>query len=204
MKPLLFSLSFFGLLSLSSVCLGQNQTSNTSIEVIDYNSSAGHPSELPQKIKDGKVSSTDKKSLKELKELCLKSKATWDKIKHEDNAYSYKNIRTTGGSTLAKEVTFKGNDAISLIIHRNYGTDEVTQRELNVRTQKGSYELKGIKSIDRMYEYCLETLFSMSETENTIYFGVDEDEIINLYGFVPKGCANECFEGQSIEEFSWK
>jgi len=208
MKSILFLLLFLGLLSVSSACSAQTQTKNsdTPIEVIDYNSSAGEPSEFPQQNTEGTRLSTDKNALKELKELCLKSKANWQKIKHEDNAYSYKNIRTSSGGsfTLAKEVTFLGNDALSLIIHRDYRTDEATQTELNVRTQKRSYELKGIRSIDEIYEYCLETLFSMSEQEYTIYFGTDENGIINLYGFSPKNCADDCFEGQYIKEFSWQ
>lgn len=201
MKSILFSMSFFGLLSLSSACLGQTQTSDATIEVIDYNSSAGKGTDLPQKNNKGTVLSTDKNSLEELKALCLKSKATWEKQKSDD-LYSYKNLQH--GGSYVKEVTFKENDAVSLIIHRNYGTEEATQTELNVRTQKGSYELKGIKSIDKMYEYCLDELFNMSVENGIIYFGIDEDGIINLYGYFPEGCSDECLQGQSIEGFSWK
>ncbi|WP_375560498.1 hypothetical protein ACE193_22845 [Bernardetia sp. OM2101] len=201
MKSILFSVSFLGLLSFSVACSAQTQTSDATIEVIDYNSSAGKGTDLPQKNDKGIVLSTDKNSLEELKALCLKSKATWEKQKSDD-LYSYKNLQH-GGSYI-KEVTFKGNDAVSLIIHRNYGTEETTQTELNVRTQKGSYELKGIRSIDKMYEYCLNELFSMSITDNTIYFGIDENGIINLYGYFPEGCADGCLQGQSIEEFAWK
>jgi hypothetical protein len=223
MKPTLLLCSLVSLLFcfLSYSCFAQTTENNEiiiessesnfsteHIEQINYNSSAGKPSSVPTPNEEAIYLTTNKDSLQVLKELCLKSKATWEKLKKEQNktTYSYKSKFTYKMMfDVTKEVTFEDNDAIALIMHTSkFGDKEFISEEMNVRTKQGGYELKGIRSIDRMYEYCLDELFSMSVAENEIYFGVDKNGIINLYGFVPKNCLDACFEGQSIQEFSWE
>ena len=220
MKSIFFSVLFFTLFSSSFICFAQTAendefikavdsiVSTEHIEQINYSSSAGKSSATPIPNKEGIYLSTNKDSLQVLKELCLKSKATWEKLKKEQNktTYSYKSKFTYKMMfDVTKEVTFEDNDAIALIIHSSkFGDEEFISEEMNVRTKQGGYELKGIRSIDEMYHYCLNKLFSMSDEENTIYFGVDENGIINMYGFVPKNCVDDCFEGQYIQEFFWK
>lgn len=157
--------------------------------------------------KDTTLNTSDN-SLQELKDLCLKSKSIWEEMKQEKqtNSYFYKDVFTSGEGnfTITKEVTFKDNAVIKLVIEEKIGNEIVTSEEINLDSQEATSALQGIRNIDEMYEYSLNELFDISEIENIIYFGTDENGIINLYGFFPKNCADDCFEGQSIEEFSWK
>tara|TARA_R110000851_G_scaffold279768_1_gene433063 strand:- start:472 stop:612 length:141 start_codon:yes stop_codon:yes gene_type:complete len=43
----------------------------------------------------------------------------------------------------------------------------------------------------------------VDKEKNTLYFETEINGIMTLCGFVPNGCADDCYQGISIDSFEW-
>lgn len=59
-------------------------------------------------------------------------------------------------------------------------------------------------TIDDLYETCAAEYLQVDENLNTLFFNTDAGGIMNLCGYVPENCADDCFVGVDIESFRWK
>lgn len=68
----------------------------------------------------------------------------------------------------------------------------------------GSNE-KGAKplTMDDLYGICLAEYLVADPENNRVYFNTDELGLMVTCGFVPNGCADDCFQGISLSNFKW-
>ncbi|WP_066633574.1 hypothetical protein [Labilibacter marinus] len=140
-----------------------------------------------------------------------KSKSFWNDMKKENgNSYEYETTFTswTGfGST----TTFKVEEGV--VTERTYtefNADEGASGEIQLESYKevgdevGDHE-KGAKpvSIDELYESCASEFLVACPCDNTLYFETESNGLMNLCGFVPDGCQDDCYQGVRISSFSW-
>jgi len=95
-------------------------------------------------------------------------------------------------------------------IYKEFSTDEQTgQRKITdsyseVEETLGSHE-KGASpmTIDELYNSCASDYLIVDKENNTLYFETNINGLMTLCGFVPNGCADDCFQGISIDSFEW-
>lgn len=79
-------------------------------------------------------------------------------------------------------------------------TDSYTENENNLgNNEKGAAPL----SIDDLYTSCASDYLVVDKEKNTLYFETNESGMLSRCGFVPNGCADDCFQGLSIHSFRW-
>jgi hypothetical protein len=68
----------------------------------------------------------------------------------------------------------------------------------------GAHE-KGAKpmTMDALYGICLAEYLVADPDNNTVYFNTDGQGIMTTCGFVPDGCADDCFVGINLFNFKW-
>lgn len=58
-------------------------------------------------------------------------------------------------------------------------------------------------SIDEVYKNRIEKHLKLNEQKNNITFKVDKLGLLNVCGYTPKNCMDDCFIGTSIAEIKW-
>ena len=58
-------------------------------------------------------------------------------------------------------------------------------------------------TIDELYNSCASDYLIVDKENNTLYFETETNGLMTLCGFVPNGCADDCFQGISINSFDW-
>ncbi|HAA16622.1 MAG TPA: hypothetical protein DCE41_34890 [Cytophagales bacterium] len=58
-------------------------------------------------------------------------------------------------------------------------------------------------TLDELYQDCRDIYLTTSSIENALYFDTDEEGVLNLCGYVPNGCQDDCFQGITIEFLGW-
>tara|TARA_B110001454_G_C12703910_1_gene427770 strand:- start:1472 stop:2032 length:561 start_codon:yes stop_codon:yes gene_type:complete len=68
----------------------------------------------------------------------------------------------------------------------------------------GSHE-KGLSpfTIDELYNSCASDYLTAAIENNTLYFETEINGLMTRCGFVPKGCADDCYQGILIDSFDW-
>lgn len=135
----------------------------------------------------------------------------WDELKNSNgNSYKYE---ITSNSVFGFGVTTKIEVEKGTVITRSYEEFEINY-ETGERTITYSYEENSetlgdnnrgvsIFTIDDLYNSCLDKYLIVNSEENTIYFEVDSEGMMNTCGYVPNGCMDDCFFGFRISEFNW-
>ena len=140
------------------------------------------------------------------------SKSQWDKLKREHgNSYEY-TLMEQSWTGHGSETTMKVENGKvvaryfeAFIISDEDGSKKITDsyREES-KKEIGSHE-EGAPplSIDDLYKTCLAEYLIFDPGANMVYFETTKDGIIALCGYVPTGCADDCFQGLKISYFSW-
>ena len=65
---------------------------------------------------------------------------------------------------------------------------------------------KGAKphTIDELYESCASEFLIADRENNTVYFETTDEGLMTMCGFVPSGCADDCYTGVTIDSFAWR
>jgi len=58
-------------------------------------------------------------------------------------------------------------------------------------------------TMDQIYRDCGEKYLMTNRRSNTHYFRTNKGSVLELCGYVPKNCADDCFIGVRIPEFRW-
>ncbi len=89
-------------------------------------------------------------------------------------------------------------------INETNGEREVVDIYSETKVDLGIHE-KGAApaTIDELYNSCASEYLIADEKQNTLYFETELNGLMNLCGFVPKGCMDDCYIGVRINSFEW-
>ena len=59
-------------------------------------------------------------------------------------------------------------------------------------------------TIDELYQTCIKDFMTADVETNTVYFQTTTEGLMTLCGFVPEGCADDCYHGIRIYSFAWQ
>lgn len=141
----------------------------------------------------------------------IESRSSWMALKKENgNSYEYslEVLSFTGHGDRTTMTVDNGK-----VMKRNYltffrdpDTGEIEEQE--VYTESGAEvgsNTEGARplTIDALYETCASEYLVVDEEKNTIYFDTNSEGVISLCGYVPNGCADDCFQGITFSFFAW-
>jgi hypothetical protein len=58
-------------------------------------------------------------------------------------------------------------------------------------------------TVDELYDTCAKEYLRVNEKENTVYFETKGDGLLNMCGFVPDGCMDDCYTGITVDTVKW-
>jgi hypothetical protein len=135
----------------------------------------------------------------------------WNELKNDNgNSYTYQTTFLSwagfGSTTEFKVIDGK----ITTRIYHEFRTNDKTGERNIIESYKededtlGSHE-KGasLLTIDELYSSCASNYLVVDKDKNTIYFKTNINGLMTLCGFVPNGCADDCYVGISIDSFEW-
>lgn len=139
------------------------------------------------------------------------SLSQWKDLKKENgNSYVYS---TTFGSWAGFGSTTELKIEDGNVVARKYeafrinetnGVREITDTYAETKADLGSHEDGAdLLTIDDLYHSCGKEYLRVDEANNELYFEARPDGLMTLCGFVPKGCADDCFDGVRISSFEW-
>jgi len=142
----------------------------------------------------------------------IESKTSWQKQKQENgDSYEYALEVTSftghGNRTIMSIENGKVMKRTYLTVYMDPDNGEVEEQE--VYSESGlevGTNSEGAKplTIDALYEICASEYLVVDEENNRIYFDTNDEEIMDLCGYVPIGCADDCFTGLTFSHFAWK
>ena len=139
------------------------------------------------------------------------SLAKWNELKTiNGNSYSYQTTFVSwvgfGSITELKvedgKVTARSYQEFS--INDSTGQKETQAIYSETKSDLGSHQ-KGAKplTIDELYESCAKEYLIVDTDDNTLFFDTELNGTMNLCGFVPNNCADDCYSGIKINSFEW-
>ncbi len=132
---------------------------------------------------------------------------TWLRFKKEsNNSYVYTTtwsswtgfygrmiITVKGGKIIARDYKVTGADENDRSVTKIY--EEWQEDEATVNSHPGASQ-----TLDEVYTTAKNEWLKVNEKENLIYFEAKNDGMISSCGYVPIGCADDCFIGITITE----
>jgi len=137
--------------------------------------------------------------------------ANWSELKRSNgNSYTYKTAFTSWiGESSITEVKVEDGSVISRT-YEHFKTNEPNGQKETIDSYSETIENLGVHengarpvTIDELYSTCSSEYLTADVTDNTIHFETELNGLMTLCGFVPKGCADDCFTGVSINYFEW-
>ena len=135
----------------------------------------------------------------------------WNSLKKANgNSYIYQTtVESWAGFGSTTELKVVDGKVVSRM-HQDFNIDDksgkrettnsYTENENKVGSHKdGAPPL----TIDELYTSCAGKYLVVEAEENMLYFNTDEKGLMTTCGFVPNNCADDCFEGISIDSFQW-
>lgn len=139
------------------------------------------------------------------------SRTLWLQMK-EDNGDSYEytvGVLSWTGDGNNTIITIEEGKAVSRNYEEYFRDPDTGEKTINFEysetgTEVGSNE-KGAKAMtmDELYGICLADYLVADPEKNTVEFNTDEVGVMITCGFVPDGCADDCFVGFSLSDFKW-
>ena len=135
----------------------------------------------------------------------------WTELKIVNgNSYIYKTTFLSwagfGSTTKLKIIDGK----VKARVYKEFRADEQTgERIITDSYDENEYVLgsheKGASplTIDKLYSSCASDYLVVDKEKNTLYFETEINGLMTLCGFVPNGCADDCYQGISIDSFEW-
>jgi len=79
-------------------------------------------------------------------------------------------------------------------------TDQWTEQDTTIGSHKEGFSAR---TIDDLYMDCNSKYLWVDPQKNTILFEVKNEGLLSTCGYVPNNCADDCFEGITIENLEW-
>ena len=134
------------------------------------------------------------------------SQSAWTELKNENgSSYTY----TSGFSSFSG---FRSTTEIKVVdgqvAQRSYTAFNDMNEEIESYVETGEEIGKDERgaaavTIDELYTSCASEYLSVNSDKNEIFFETGDAELMTLCGFVPKNCADDCFQGVRINTFTW-
>ncbi|MEO7989554.1 MAG: hypothetical protein ABI663_08445 [Chryseolinea sp.] len=146
----------------------------------------------------------------ELKELHVSLKK-WNELKAKnDNSYVY-SVSFASWSGYGSATEIKVVDG--LVVERKYneyvinqatGEQDITLVYTEDQAHLGTNHDGALPiTIDELYNTCGKQYLVVSTQDNDVHFETSDIGMMNLCGYVPKGCMDDCFNGIMIKSFEW-
>ena len=136
----------------------------------------------------------------------------WKKLKKQNgNSYEYKTTFSSWVGYSTRTTVYIENDIVTsrecYVTYHNPETFNIdtlnyyieSEREIGVN-EIGANPL----TIDELYDSCAGEYLKVDSKKNTIYMETNKDGLLNLCGFVPDNCADDCYFGIKIDTIIWK
>ncbi|TXK36519.1 hypothetical protein FVR03_17580 [Pontibacter qinzhouensis] len=139
------------------------------------------------------------------------SLSKWQEVRgQQGNSYSYHvNFVSWSGFGNTTKITVE-NGAVTGRTYKAYTRNETTgEREVigsYVENQAtlGSHESGApLLTINDLYQSCAKDYLVVDKKRNTIYFETDVAGLLQMCGFVPKDCMDDCYAGIRIDSLVW-
>lgn len=135
----------------------------------------------------------------------------WNKDKKEHNdSYKFALSFSSAEGNFGQTTHFVVKEG--LIVERSYesyvfdddGNKKQEDKYAETKKQIGNNN-KGFpaKTLTELYDDCGNIYLPNSSPGDYIYFDSKFDGIMSICGYVPKNCADDCFEGVSLDYFEW-
>jgi hypothetical protein len=156
--------------------------------------------------------------------VSCEDRATSRRKEAYDNSYSqWVKLKKLNGESYEYQTTFgswTGYGMQTVIQVRNgavaartcfayqFNTETLTKDTIDSYSETGSEigsHLAGAAplTVDELYDTCVRKYLRVSEKENTVYFETNGDGLLNLCGYVPDGCMDDCYNGITIDTIKW-
>lgn len=156
--------------------------------------------------------STDTNEVNTSSEPYELSIAKWDKAKKEhNNSYTYTvNFSSFTGYRTTTIITVSEGEVVKRIFYEIDPTHIPEPKKadkpkfIEDKTNLNSHnEGSPAVAIDQLYVDCSEKYLTADKNENIVTFEVDNYGILNICGYTPKNCIDDCFVGVSIGKIEW-
>mgnify|MGYP007043344030 CR=1 FL=1 len=138
------------------------------------------------------------------------SAKNWGLLKVENNdSYRYE---VTGvswtGLNWVTAITVEGGQIVSREYERfsysNDGAKEIKENYMETGDKLGTH-VNGAKllTLDELYDVCKQEYLRVDPERNTILFTTFDNGLVSSCGYVPKGCADDCFQGFTLRVIEW-
>ena len=140
------------------------------------------------------------------------SKDLWISFKSTNkDSYEY-TIETVYWTGFATSTTIKVEDGE--VVSRDFmstqpqeenpAETEIVEEYLENGCDLGTHESGAdILTIDELYSLCFAEYLTVDTDSNLIYFDTTSEGVINTCGYVNKDCADDCFVGFKLTDFTW-
>lgn len=135
----------------------------------------------------------------------------WKKLKETNgNAYKYETTFTSwagfGNTTEIKVQDGKVTARVyeEFTINDTTGARVIADSYTETAADLGSHE-KGAPplTIDELYDSCAKKYLTVDDKKNILHFETQTNGLMNLCGFTPKNCMDDCYTGIQIDSFNW-
>ncbi|MFV9482506.1 hypothetical protein ACNI3T_01635 [Christiangramia sp. ASW11-125] len=140
------------------------------------------------------------------------SKDLWISLKSTNkDSYEY-TIETASWTGFATSTTIKveNGEVVSREFistqpqEENPAETETVEEYMEAGSDLGTHESGAeILTIDELYSLCFAEYLTIDTDSNLIYFDTTSEGVINTCGYVNKNCADDCFVGFKLTNFTW-
>lgn len=147
----------------------------------------------------------------EAEPIHLQSRTAWQDLKEKNGdsyRYTSKELSWTGAGSRS-QIEIRDGKAVSKLYEAFQMSDETGEETITDTFEETGEQLgqdpRGARplTIDELYELCISEYLTVDEEENEVYFETFDDGIVNLCGYFPKGCSDDCYHGFTLSEFIW-
>jgi hypothetical protein len=163
----------------------------------------------PAKVSAGDGSERSVESLAVLEREVRESRAEWRKLSADGRAYSFE---TSSSSWIGTTCTTRIDVEAGVVVGRKQTQTRSNDPEegdapwepenwFERGDEVGSHEsaCQAPVTLDALYDRCENEVLCVDPSENTFYLGYDAQGVLTYCGYVPQGCADDCFRGFSLD-----
>ncbi|MFT2007306.1 hypothetical protein ACMA1I_01400 [Pontibacter sp. 13R65] len=139
------------------------------------------------------------------------SLSKWQEVKmQQGNSYTYNvNFVSWSGFGNTTKITVE-NDLVTgrayqaFRINETNGEREVIGSYTENQSTLGSHDTGApLLTIDDLYQSCARDYLVVDKKKNMIYFEMDAAGLLQVCGFVPEDCMDDCYAGIRIDSLVW-
>ncbi|MEP1487999.1 MAG: hypothetical protein ABJK28_06200 [Algibacter sp.] len=160
---------------------------------------------------------------------CSNNESLINNLEYDNSLKAWQNLKQSNGTSYKYEVKFGsvfgfGSQTTitvkdGIVISRTYeaysiydDNGQYTTWENRIITETYYEDFDNLNThdngaqsltVDELYTLCLKDYLNVDSSKNTIYFSVDNSDIIEACNYYPHGCQDDCTIGIGISDFEW-